>query len=86
MQNQMLDHEEIEWQLEAAELAPVENWLEEHPSAFGLAVVPGATTELTDVYYDTQDWRFYRAGYALRERRGDDEVSGARRGRSPSAA
>ncbi len=69
MQEQVLDHREIEWQLEAADLGPVERWLEEHPSASGLAVVPRETRELTDTYYDTQDWRFYRAGYALRVRR-----------------
>jgi triphosphatase len=69
MQEQVIDHEEREWQLEVGELALVENWLEEHPSAAGLAVVPEPARELSDVYYDTQDWRFYRAGYALRVRR-----------------
>jgi triphosphatase len=69
MQEQILDHQEIEWQFEAADLEPVKSWLEEHPSASGLAVVPGATRELTDTYYDTEDWRLYRAGYALRVRR-----------------
>jgi triphosphatase len=69
MQEQVLDHEEIEWQLDADELALVENWLKEYPSAAGLVVVPGSARELTDIYYDTEDWRFYRAGYALRVRR-----------------
>src|SRR5918999_2056995 len=69
MQKQILDHEEIEWQFDAPDLELVESWLEEHPSAPGLSVVPGATRELTDTYYDTEDWRFYRAGYALRVRR-----------------
>jgi inorganic triphosphatase YgiF len=69
MQEQTLDHQEIEWQFDAPDLEPVESWLEEHPSASGLSVVPGATKELTDTYYDTEDWRFYRAGYALRVRR-----------------
>ena len=40
MQERVLDHEEIEWQLEAVELAQVENWLKEHPSAAGVAIVP----------------------------------------------
>ena len=65
----MLDHQEIEWQFEAAQLAPVESWLKEHPSTSGLTTVPGATKELTDTYYDTEDWRLYRAGYALGVRR-----------------
>jgi triphosphatase len=69
MQDRILDHQEIEWQLEADDLEPVANWLQEHPSASGLAVGPGATKELTDTYYDTEDWRLYRAGYALRLRR-----------------
>src|ERR671920_2554243 len=69
MQEQVMDHEEIEWQFEAVELALVENWLEKHPSATGVAVVPATASELSDVYYDTEDWRFYRAGYALRIRR-----------------
>jgi triphosphatase len=68
MQEQVMDHEELEWQLEAVELALVENWLEEQPSAAGLAIVPATASELSDVYYDTQDWRFYRAGYKLRVR------------------
>ena len=68
-QEQVLDHEEIEWQLEAVDLAQVENWLKEHPSAAEVAVVPGGASELNDVYYDTEDWRFYRAGYRMRIRR-----------------
>ena len=68
-EEQVLDHEEIEWQLEAVELALVENWLEEHPTAAGVAIVPGPERELRDVYYDTEDWRLYRAGYKLRVRR-----------------
>jgi inorganic triphosphatase YgiF len=63
-----MDHEEREWQLEVVELALVENWLEEHPSAAGLAIDPATASELSDVYYDTQAWRFYRAGYKLRVR------------------
>jgi triphosphatase len=69
MQEQVMDHEEIEWQLEAVELALVENWLKEHPSAAGVDIVPATASELSDVYYDTEDWRLYRAGYALRIRR-----------------
>ena len=51
------------------DLRSIDGWLEERPSAFGLAVVPAETKRLTDTYYDTEDWRFYRAGYALRVRR-----------------
>jgi len=61
MQELVLDHQEIEWQLDAVELALVENWLEEHPSSAGVLVVHGPERELTDVYYDTDEWRLYRA-------------------------
>jgi triphosphatase len=67
MQNQTLDHQEIEWQFEA-DLVSVEGWLEENPTGAGLRVAAGETKVLTDTYYDTEDWRFYRAGYALRVR------------------
>ena len=77
MQEQVLDHEEIEWQLEAVELALVENWLKEHPSAAGVDIVPATASELSDVYYDTQDWRLYRAGYALRVRNTDGQSAEA---------
>jgi CHAD domain-containing protein len=69
VQKQILDHQEIEWQFEASDIEPVGNWLEEHPSVSGLEIVPAATKELADTYYDTEDWRLYRAGYALRVRR-----------------
>jgi CHAD domain-containing protein len=77
MQEQVLDHEEIEWQLEAVDLALVENWLEDHPSAAGVAIVPGWARELSDLYYDTEDWRLYRAAYALRVRNTDGESAQA---------
>jgi triphosphatase len=79
----MLDHQEIEWQLEAVELALVENWLEEHPSAAGLAVVPEPAKELRDVYYDTEDWRLYRAGYALRVRRDGESTEATMKALAP---
>ncbi len=47
----------------------VEEWLEEYGSGSGFSVAPGSKRELTDTYLDTEDWRLYRAGYALRVRR-----------------
>jgi triphosphatase len=84
MQEQVLDHEEIEWQLEAVDLALVENWLEDHPSAAGVAIVPGWARELSDLYYDTEDWRFYRAGYALRFRRDNESAEATMKARRPA--
>jgi triphosphatase len=69
------DHREIEWQFDADDLEPVEGWLGRHASgSSGLAVAPDSTVGITDSYYDTDDWRLYRAGYALRVRETDDEV------------
>ena len=49
-------------------MRPVGRWLEngvgEDP-----AIVPGETREISDTYLDTEDWRIYQAGYALRIRR-----------------
>jgi triphosphatase len=69
------DHREIEWQFDAYDLEPVEGWLGRHASgSSGPAVAPDSTVGITDSYYDTDDWRLYRAGYALRVRETDDEV------------
>lgn len=69
------DHQEIEWQYEApGGLERVEEWLTGRgPGEFGLGVIRGPFEELIDTYYDTKDWRLYRACYALRVRR---EASG----------
>lgn len=66
------DHEEVEWQFDADDLGPVEVWLVETPIDFGLDVGEGSADELVDGYYDTKDWRLYRAGYALRVREKGD--------------
>jgi triphosphatase len=84
MQNQIVDHQEIEWQFEAADLEPVESWLVEHPSTSGLAVVPVAAKELADTYYDTEDWRLYRAGYALRVRRDGQSAEATMKSLTPA--
>ena len=83
MQRRMLDHQEIEWQFDAPDLRSIDGWLEERPSAFGLAVVPAETKRLTDTYYDTEDWRFYRAGYALRVRRDGKGVEATMKALAP---
>ncbi|WP_166395469.1 CYTH domain-containing protein [Rubrobacter marinus] len=46
----------------------MEGWLGERAPGSGLALGPGSTDDLVDGYYDTGDWRLYRAGYALRIR------------------
>jgi triphosphatase len=79
------DHQEIEWQFDADELELVEGWLDQHYSgSSGLIVVSESTLEITDTYYDTDDWRFYRAGYALRVRNTDDEVEATMKSLTPA--
>lgn len=60
---------EREWQLDADDLRAVSRRLRGAPLAEGFTVGVATTRQLTDTYYDTDDWRFHRAGYALRVRR-----------------
>ena len=67
---------EVEWQLDALDLRPVERWLALRTGlttlvepVLGLGIVPGAPKRLVDDYVDTEDWRMGRAGYVLRVRR-----------------
>src|SRR5918999_1512977 len=78
------DHQEIEWQFDASELEPIEGWLDQHDSgSSGLLIAPESTVEITDTYYDTDDWRFYRAGYALRVRNTDGAVEATMKSLTP---
>src|SRR5215210_5378736 len=79
------DHQEIEWQFDAGNLGSVEDWLGQHdPGASGLVVIPKDTVEITDTYLDTDDWRFYRAGYALRIRNTDGDVEATMKSLTPA--
>jgi triphosphatase len=79
------DHQEIEWQFDADELESVEGWLDQHNSgSSGLLIAPESTVEITDTYYDTDDWRFYRAGYALRVRNTDGAVEATMKSLTPA--
>ena len=79
-----LDHQEVEWQFDVDDLGPVEDWLKEHSSISGFAILSKKIRELTDTYYDTEDWRFYRAGYALRIRRDGKKVEATMKSLSPA--
>ena len=91
------DHVETEWQFEAADLAVVEEWLKRRASVPALSIEPRGTRDIHDTYLDTEDWRVYRAGYALRVREAggeleatmkalaSDDKDGARRRREVSA-
>lgn len=62
------DHQEVEWQFDADDLGRVEGWLGEVSAGSGVVLGPVSSDDLVDGYYDTGDWRLYRAGYALRIR------------------
>jgi triphosphatase len=59
---------EIEWQLASTDLSSVRRWLNDHETVEGLVLEPQSTLKIFDTYFDTDDWRIYRAGYALRIR------------------
>ena len=67
------DVQEIEWQFDALDLRPVLRWLnsaEGPPDGQAVEVVAnGNGVTQVDLYLETDDWRFHRAGYALRIRR-----------------
>jgi CHAD domain-containing protein len=67
------DAQEIEWQFDALDLRPVLRWLD---NAAGRqdgdtveVIASGNGVTQVDLYFETDDWRFHRAGYALRVRR-----------------
>ncbi len=59
---------EVEWQLTAPDLGVVRRWLDQHPRLDRLSIGPLPAQQLHDTYLDTEDWRLFRAGFALRLR------------------
>ncbi|MGB6310291.1 MAG: CHAD domain-containing protein [Steroidobacteraceae bacterium] len=62
------DGREVEWQLASADLGSVRRWLLDHGTVEGLVLEPRPALQIFDTYLDTDDWRIYRAGFALRVR------------------
>ncbi len=62
------DGREVEWQLACTDLGSVRRWLSENGTIDGLTLEPRSTLEIFDTYFDTDDWRIHRAGFALRVR------------------
>jgi triphosphatase len=62
------DAREVEWQLTAPDLGVVRRWIEQHPRLDRLSIGPLPAQQLHDTYLDTEDWRLFRAGFALRLR------------------
>jgi triphosphatase len=65
------DGREVEWQLASTDLASVRRWLDDHGTVEGLVLEPRPTLKIFDTYFDTDDWRIHRAGFALRIRSED---------------
>jgi len=62
----------VVWQFDAVDLRPVVRWLDElaeGAESLTVRINPTGSTSQVDVYLDTDDRRFHRAGYALRVRR-----------------
>ena len=74
----------MEWQFGAADLESVGAWLRQHSSGSGLLIVPESGERITDTYYDAGDWRFYRAGYALRVRKTGSVAEATMKSLSPA--
>jgi CHAD domain-containing protein len=62
------DHREVEWQFDAVDLRPVQRWLSDRGAEARPSVGPGPVREHVDIYWDTEDWRLYGAGWSLRTR------------------
>ena len=60
------------WQFDAVDLRPVIRWLDElaeRAESLAVRTNPTGSTSHVEVYLDTDDRRFHRAGYALKVRR-----------------
>jgi triphosphatase len=70
------DAREVEWQLTAPDLGPVRRWLDRHARLDDLRIEPLPPQQLHDTYLDTEDWRVFRAGFALRLREKNERNNG----------
>ena len=86
---------EVEWQLDAIDLRPVERWLAAFPrvapgptegATVVVTVVSQPVTRTLDVYLDTEDWRIGRSGFVLRVRHHDDDGEVTLKDTSPAIA
>ena len=73
MKEETQDSQEIEWQFDALDVRPVSRWLKGDSWGRDPSVATGETREISDGYFDTEDWRIHRAGYALRIRRAGEK-------------
>jgi triphosphatase len=71
---------EVEWQLAAHDLGVVRRWLDQHTRLDHLSIKPLPMQQLHDTYLDTEDWRVFRAGFALRLREKEGHVEATLKG------
>ncbi|MCS6849527.1 MAG: CHAD domain-containing protein [Anaerolineae bacterium] len=71
------NQQEIEWQFDVDDLGVVESWLRARAEARDLQFHFDEPKEHVDSYYDTPDWRLFRAGYVLRLRQAEGEPAEA---------
>jgi triphosphatase len=71
---------EVEWQLTAHDLGVVRRWLDQHTRLDHLSIKPLPVQQLHDTYLDTEDWRVFRAGFALRLREKEGHVEATLKG------
>ncbi len=85
---------EVEWQLDALDLRPVERWLASFPkvvpgtggASVVVSVVARAVRRTVDVYLDTEDWRIGRSGFVLRIRHDADQGEVTLKDTTPAVA
>lgn len=71
---------EVEWQLAAPDLGVVQRWLDQHTALDQLRIERLPAQQLQDTYLDTDDWRVFRAGFALRVRSKEGQVEATLKG------
>ncbi|HET9108930.1 MAG TPA: CHAD domain-containing protein [Steroidobacteraceae bacterium] len=74
------DAREVEWQLAAPDLGVIQRWLDRHSAADTWTIEPLPPQQLHDTYLDTEDWRLFRAGFALRVRERGGRVEATLKG------
>ncbi len=86
---------EVEWQLDALDLRPVERWLAAFPrdvpgrtgaSTVIVTAVSQPVKRTVDSYLDTEDWRIGRSGFVLRVRRLADQGEVTLKDTAPAVA
>ncbi len=65
----LLTTHEIEWQFDVNDLREAEAWLRARAATGDFQFNFAGAEPQTDIYFDSPDWRFFRAGVALRLRR-----------------